>query len=145
MLCPDCLLNYKQNTLAKLKDKDTISINFQSQGCFHATFLKILISKEADDYVAQLYKVNWNYITKKKKTTIQFRGDSLLKTATLTNKNIQDFIRFENELNFANTGGCTTTDWYDIKSKYLNIKKTDGGCSWNGFYFLRKSFFGDED
>lgn len=139
------MLDYSQNTLSKLQDKDTIAINFHSQGCFHTTVSKILISKQGDNYSARLYDVNWGYVTKKKKTTMQVRGDSLLKTVTLTTKNIQDFIRFENEINFVNDGGCTTTDWYDIKSKYLNIKATDGSCIWDGFYYLRKSFFGDKE
>jgi hypothetical protein len=145
ILCPDTLLDYSQNTLSRLQDKDTISINFHSQGCFHTTFSKILISKQDDKYLARLYNVNWGYVTKKKKTTMRNHGDSLLKTVTLTKQNVQDFIRFENELNFVTDAGCTTTDWYDIKSKYLNKKATDGSCSWNGFYYLRKSFFGDKE
>ena len=144
-LCPDTLLDYPQNTLAKLQDKDTISINFHSQGCFHTSLLKIIITKEDEKFVAKLCKVSWYYAKKKRKTTMQYRGDSTLQTVTLTNKNIRDFIRFENEINFAYDGGCTTTDWYDIKSKYLNIKATDGTCSWDGFYYLRKSFFGDKE
>jgi hypothetical protein len=143
-LYPDSLLEYSQNTLAKFQDKDIISINFHSQGCFHTTLLKIIITKEGENFAAKLCNVSWYYAKKKGKTTMQYRGDSTLQTVTLTNKNLQDFIRFENEINFAYDGGCTTTDWYDIKSKYLNIKKTDGSCSWDGFYYLRKSFFGDE-
>jgi len=145
ILCSDNLLDYPQNTLSKLQDKDTISINFHLQGCFHTTVSKILISKQGDKYLARLYDVNWAYVTKKKRTTMQVRGDRLLKTVTLTPKNIQDFIRFENEINFVFDGGCTTTDWYYIKGKYLNIKATDGSCSWDGFYYLRNSFFGDKE
>lgn len=144
-LCPDSLLDYSQNTLLKLQEKDTISINFHSQGCFHTTLSKILFSKQDDKYLARLYAVNWVYATKKKKTTMQTRGDSLIKTVSMTKQNIQDFIRFENEINFVNESGCTTTDWYAIKSKYLNIKATDGSCSWNGFYYLRKSLYGDKE
>lgn len=139
------MLDYPQNTLSKLQDKDTISINFHSQGCFHTTVSKILINKQGDDYLARLYDVNWGYVTKKKRTTMVNRGDSLIKTVTLTRQNIQDFIRFENEINFVHDGGCTTTDWYDIKSKYLNKKATDGSCGWDGFYYLRKSLFGDKE
>ncbi len=144
-LCSDSLLDYSQNTLLKLQDKDTISINFHSQGCFHTTLSKILISKQGDKYLATLYDVKWSYVTMKKKTTMQYRGDSLIKKVTMTKQNIQDFIRFENEINFVTDGGCTTTDWYDIKSAYLIKKATDGSCSWDGFYYLRKSLFGDEE
>lgn len=145
ILCPDNLLDYPQNTLSKLQDQDTIAINFHSQGCFHTTVSKILISKQGDRYLARLYDVNWGYVTKKKRTIRVNRGDSLIKSVTMTTQNIEDFNRFENEINFVNDGGCTTTDWYDIKSKYLNIKATDGSCSWNGFYYLRKSFFGNKE
>jgi len=144
-LCPDNLLDYSQNTLSKLQDKDSILIYFHSQGCFHTTVSKILLSKQGDKYFASLYDVIWGYVTKRKKTTMQFHGDSLLKTVMLTAQNIQDFIRFENELNFVTDGGCTTTDWYDIKGKFLNVKKIDGSCSWDGFYYLRKSLFGDKE
>ncbi len=144
--CPDSLSEYPQNTLSKLLDKDTISISFHSQGCFHSSTSKILISKEAGNYVASLYSPKRAYVTKLRKKTIQYQGDSLYKTVILTNKNIQDFTRFENELNFAtDDGGCTTTDWYVIKSKFLDIKKIDGSCTWRGFYFLQKSFFGVDE
>ncbi len=145
ILCPDKLLNYPQNTLSKLQDQDTIAINFHSQGCFHTTVSKILIIKQGDKYLARLYDVNWGYVPKKKRTKMVNRGDSLVKSVTMTIQNIQDFNRFENEINFVNDGGCTTTNWYDIKGKYLNIKATDGSCSWSGFYYLRKSFFGDKE
>jgi len=145
ILCPDNLLDYPQNTLSKLQDEDTIAINFHSQGCFHTTVSKILISKRGDKYLARLYDVNWSYVTKRKKTKMVNRGDSLVKTVTMTKQNIQDFYRFENELNFVNDGGCTTTDWYDIKSSYSSKKATDGSCNWDGFYYLRKSFFGDRE
>jgi hypothetical protein len=145
VLCPDVLLDYPQNTIAKLQDRDTISINFHSQGCYYSTVSRILITKKEEKYVARLYYVDWAYVMRERKTIIQYRGDSLLKTVTLTERNIADFIRFENELNFVNEGGCTTTDWYDVKGKYLNKTATDGSCRWDGFYYLRKSFFSDKE
>jgi hypothetical protein len=145
VLCPDKLLEYPQNTLAKLQDKDTISINFHSQGCFHAEVLKLTITKENDKFIARLYNASWYYVKKKGKTTMQYRDGTILKTAVMTTQNIQDFTRFENELNYARDGDCTTIDWYDIKSKYLNVKKTDGTCSWSGFYYLKKSIFGEKE
>jgi hypothetical protein len=144
-LCPDSLMDYPQNTLAKLQDQDSISINFHSQGCFHFTFLKIIITKEAENFVAKLCNISWYHANKKVKTTTQYKPNGILQTVTLTNKNLQDFKRFENELNFENDGYCTTTDWYDIKCKYLTIKRTDGSCRWDGFYYLQKSFFGDKE
>lgn len=145
-LCPDKLVDYKQHTLAKLRDNDTIAINFQSLGCFHSAAFKIVIRKRSDRFLAGLYTVNLDYETAEDGKILYYREDSLVKEVSLTDENIQDFIRFENEINFINDKGrCTTTDWYIIKSKYLDIKATDGSCRWNGFYFLRKSFFGDEE
>lgn len=144
-LCPDSLLDYSQNTLSKLRDRDTISINFHSQGCFHTTVSKMVIGKHKDDYFAKLYHVDWDYVTHKKKTTVKFLGDSLLQTVTLTPQHIQAFIRFENELNLVTKGGCTTTDWYEVQSKFLQKKAIDGSCCWRGYHFLQKALFGDEE
>jgi hypothetical protein len=141
----DYVVWYNQNTLAKLQDKDTISINYNSQGCFHTSLSKIIIIKESNGFVAKLYNVNGDNIFEERNDPFHVNSDSLLKTVILTKKNIKDFIRFENELNFVTDGGCTTTDKYEIKSAYLNIKKTDGKCRWSGFYFLRDSFFGKKE
>ncbi len=143
-ICPDKLVEYKESVLAQFQDKDTISINFHSQGCFHTDVQKLVITKENDKFIARLYNVSWYYVKKKGKTIMQYRDGAILKTVTMTSQNIEEFTRFENELNYARDGGCTTTDWYDVKSKYLNIKKTDGSCTWNGFYYLSKSLFGEK-
>lgn len=145
ILCPDALLEYSQNTLSKLQDSDTISINFHSQGCFHTTVSKMIIGKQKDNYFARLYHVDWDYVTHKKKTTLKILGDSLLQTVTLTPQHIQDFTRFENELNFVTKGGCTTIDRYEVQSKFFHNKVIDGSCSWHGYHFLRKALFGDEE
>lgn len=142
-ICFDSLLYYPQNTLMKLQDKDTISIGFHSQGCFGGNNARIVITKKLDEFIATLFYVETEYAVKNKKTyTRKERPTS--KSIVLTEKNIKDFVRFENELNFAKNGGCTTTDKYNIKGKYLTVQKTDGNCRWNGFYNLRKSFFGDQ-
>jgi hypothetical protein len=142
-ICFDTLLSYKQNTLKKLQDKDTISISLHSQGCFGGDKMRIVITKKMDEFTATLFYTETDYVVKSKKTYSR-KERSASKSIVLTEKNIKDFIRFENELNFVRDGGCTTTDEYSIKSKYLNVQKTDGNCSWDGFYILRKSFFGDQ-
>jgi hypothetical protein len=142
-ICFDRLLNYTQNTLKKLKDNDTISIAFHSKGCFGGENLRIVITKKMDEFIATLFYTETDYVVKSKKTYSR-KERSASKSIVLTEKNIKDFVRFENELNFAKDGGCTTTDEYSIKGKYLSIQKTDGNCNWDGFYILRKSFFGDQ-
>jgi hypothetical protein len=140
-ICLDELSEYPQNTLTRLNNSDTISIAFHSLGCFGGDDERIVITKMQDQFIATIYYMDRKYIKTKK--GIYFDKEKAVSTSTvLTNKNISDFIRFENELNFARDGGCTTTDNYVIRSKYLNIEKTDGSCTWDGFYALRRSFFG---
>jgi hypothetical protein len=144
-ICHDQLITYPQNTLSKLQDKDSISIYFRTQGCFHWSASRIVITKQADRYLASLYMVNWELAMKQKMPSLQDSTTGLVKTVELNPQHLLDFIRFENELNFVREGGCTTTDWYVIESKYLNKQATDGSCDWRGFYHLSKAFFGEKD
>lgn len=142
-ICHDQLITYPQNTLTKLQDKDSISIYFRTQGCFHWSASRIVITKQADLYLASLYMVNWELATKQNKPDLQDSTTGLVKTVELNPQHLLDFIRFENELNFVRQGGCTTTDWYVVESKYLNKQATDGSCDWRGFYHLTKALFGE--
>ena len=141
----DSLPGYRGNTLSKLEDKDTISIYFQSFGCFHATASKIVINKQDGKYYASLYDVRSEYTAANTFSTLESRSDSLLKTVALSKMNIDDFIRFERGLGVVRDCGCTTIDSYQFRSKYRNVDRTDGSCSWRGFNFLRKSFFGSTE
>jgi hypothetical protein len=142
-LCMDKLSSYPQNTLVKLQDKDTISISFFSMGCFHMNVMKVLITKEADRFIAQLYKVSTFVPETRKRSQQLVFGQVPVKTVYMTQQHIDDFNRFENELKYATDQGCTTTDTYEIKSRDLNMKRTDGSCSWRGFHYFAKSVFGD--
>jgi hypothetical protein len=148
VLYPDVVIDYPQNTLAKLRNKDTISINYNSYGCFHTDGNILIITKKKDLYIAKLYTEYcpfFSYNSKKDKYKFLGINKSLIKSAIMTPENIKEFIRFENELNYAEDGGCTTIDYYEIASKYLNIKKRDGSCAWNGFYYLKASIFGKQE
>ena len=144
-ICADSMPDYSLNTLSELRDRDTISIHFSSRGCFNYEVRKLTITKEGNQYTARLYYVSPYYVKKKGRYTIRYGADSLINTVTLTEANMLSFTRFENELNFVTDGGCTTTDSYDVKSPYRNVKKTDGSCQWNGFYYLRQSIFGEKN
>lgn len=120
-----------------------MSICFHSESCFGGDNARIVITNKIDEFIATLFYTETEYVVKNKKFYgIKERPAS--KSIVLTEMNIKDFVRFENELNFAKNGRCTTTDKYSIKGKYLNVRKTDGTCTWDGFYYLRKSFFDDE-
>jgi hypothetical protein len=133
---------FEQNSLSKLQENDTLSLSFHSQGCFHSTVYKLLIIKENNQLRAELYQPAWQVEATKKKA--RKNTDILISQNTLTEKQQQDFIKFENELaNLKSDLGCTTTDAYELKSKYGQTQKSDGSCSWRGFYSLKHSFFND--
>ncbi len=142
IICPDSLSGYPQNTLMRLQNEDTISIGFDSQGCSGGESVRIVITKKVNEFIATIFYVEREYVEKNGKTYLG-KEKPTSKSIVLTENNIKEFIRFENELNFARDGGCTTTDKYKINGKYLTVQKTDGNCRWNGFYYLRKSFFSD--
>ena len=120
-------------------------LNFHSESCFGSRAMKVVIIKVSEKLIAKLYEISQNYRVKKHKISFTSKTISLLKTVELTDTNINDFVKFENELQFVKGTGCTTTDWYDLQSKDLNIKREDGTCMWSGFYYLKKSIFGEID
>jgi len=67
----------------------------------------------------------------------------LLKAKKLSDKDVLAFIAFENELRKARNAGCTTQDYYSVRSKYWSCQVQDGSCSWGGFYTLKVSLFGE--
>ncbi|GEM_PF-767905 len=140
LACADKLLNYPQNTLATLVQNDSLVIRYTSIGCFSWDNKKLVITKEKDQFVAKLYNATSYQEKIKKKYVRKYWDGDLLSTVTLTENNLKDFIRFENELNAIKNDGCTTTDIYEIISKRGTIERVDGSCNWRGFNYLLKSF-----
>jgi hypothetical protein len=128
-LCPDELTDYSFNSLSALKDNESITVSFYSSGCFHKERETLIITRHNNKFIAELKTENY----KETKT----------RSVTLNQKAIEAFKRFENEIRqVEDSYGCTTVDTYEIISKSWTIKRTDGGCAWDGFYFLKKAFFG---
>jgi hypothetical protein len=122
-----------KNTLAQLQENDSIVIKDHIVGCFANTTEKIVIVKQKGKFIA-------SYFTNKngKMKMVEKRE----RTAVLTNENIEDFIRFENELNYLRErDNCTTSETYEVSSKYWNVKKVDGSCDWFGLDHLKKKLF----
>ncbi len=140
-LCPDQLESYPQNTLSLLRNNDSIVINVHSSGCFFGVKERLVIIKMEDRFIAKLYFVSRLGTMLIKPAGGTVADNSLINERILDEKTIKDFIRFENELNFEREWRCSSSDTYDIKSKHLNIKITDGSCTWDGFYYLKQSFF----
>jgi len=123
-LCPDSLTSYPDNTLVRLRDKDSLVIDVQITGCFNYNKKRLVICCKGQQLEAAYYKNKWL-------------------TKTLTRDNVSQFIRFENELQHVRDHDCTTTCYYIIKSKYLTLNKTVGDCSWGGFFTLTTAWFGE--
>lgn len=122
-LCPDSLTSYPDNTLARLQDKDSLVIDVQIIGCFGGGMHRLVIRCKGRQLEATYFK-------------------GRLITKTLTPDNVAQFIRFENELQHVQDLDCTTTCYYNIKSKYLTLDKKVGDCSWGGLFTLTTAWFG---
>lgn len=145
-LCPDRLLEYPHNTLAHLQDKDSLIISYTSQGCFHYASAQIIFCKKGDRILACLHDSEWEVRRKPKNSRPAAKAPvSGYPEVVLRPQDIEAFIRFENELNFARNEFCTTVDTYEWKQKDEVLRKTDGGCTWFGFRFLEGAIFGDRD
>jgi hypothetical protein len=99
-----------------LKNGEEYSIQVSSQGCFHSTDEKIIITRKVDKYY-----LNYGATNK-----------------LLNNADIKAIRKFEIELNYMESFGCTTSDTYVVKYKKKEVKISDGSCSWNGDYYLKK-------
>lgn len=122
-----------RNTLAQLQEKDSIVIKDHIVGCFANITEKIVIIKQKGKLIARYYSNKNGKMKMLKKPE---------KTTILTRENVEDFIRFENELNYLQeSNNCTTTETYTFSSKYWNVKKVDGSCEWWGLDHLRKKLF----
>jgi hypothetical protein len=131
-LCPDELMDYSLNSLSVLKQNETIEVSFASSGCFHQNREILIITRKGKEFIAKL-------------TTKTYKKTKM-KSAILNQEAIDAFKRFENEIRqVEDSYGCTTVDTYTISSKSWRIKRTDGGCAWDGFYFLKKAFFGNPE
>lgn len=91
----------------RLEFEDFYNITIQSVGCFHNTARTIKISKEENDLVAIL-------------------GEDRIKLNSLK---ISALRRFEKQLQFMPTGGCTTVDTYIIKFGRETLIYKDDTCT----------------
>ena len=121
----DELAEYPENSIARLKENESITLSFRESGCFVDFKETLKITKGKAAFIASLHS---------EKGTKNVQLDSL---------QLEAFKRFENELeHIKNSGFCTTRDYYTLKLKSKTIEKQDGSCTWNGYYFLKRSFFG---
>lgn len=111
------------SVIDRLKENESYHIIMSSQGCFHFTNDTLMISRSNNVFTAKMG----------------------LKTKTLTQENIKAVRQFEYELdNIGGDNGCTTVDNYTILYKKEKKQVEDGGCAWNGDYYLKQSLFGEK-
>lgn len=129
-LCPELLVSYPENTLSRLVNKESLSVDYHSIGCFNNSLERLTITRSNGQLEARLYGEG------RKKHL-------LIRQKKLNEKDIRSFVAFENELRIARKDGCTTRDYYSIRSKYWTCQVEDGSCSWRGFYTLKALLFGE--
>lgn len=145
MVCLDELTSYPQNSLAKMYHGDTLSMIAYISGCFVSEGMKLVIVKNHDSYLAELYDIKHTYNSKKK--DYYYTEIYKYKTFTMQDSQIEAFVKLENVLNYSKSNCSTNSVRYIINSKVLTIDKLDGLCNrdWSGGYsYLRYCVFGDE-
>jgi len=125
-ICEDKFKEYELKTSVEesIKNKNKWTLSFSSIGCFHQEKESIELTHKKGKVFA-IHKVN-----EKKKNKIK-----------LTQTKIKSLIVFEKKLKLMNRpdGGCTTSDYYTIKSEIENYEITDSSCLWSGFHYLKKN------
>jgi len=100
-------------------------INYDFQGCFGGGKSSLLIYDSDTAIIAKLEEP----------------GKAILK-AKLSQAQIDTFQIFIRELKkLREESGCTTTSNYTVIYHNEVIRKTDGGCDWNGFDKLKDCLF----
>lgn len=114
-------LSNNQETISfieSLQNGEGYSIEITSIGCFHGKRQTIIVSKEADEFTAQL-------------------GENII---NLTPSDINTIKSFEIELRALEMGGCTTVDTYVLGYQGQTYRTSDGTCSWFGYRKIMKLF-----
>jgi hypothetical protein len=138
-ICLDKLDKEPLNALTRIKDGDSLVINFSSRGCFHYSSEQLIIVRNKNGFIAIF---DYDYLDTA--ATVDKRQHKLL-LRTMGPAHIAAFTRFENELQFTNDGGCTTTDYYEIIAGNEPMRKySDGSCSWRGFYYLKQALLKED-
>jgi len=141
-LCPDSLISYPENTLAKLKDKESLTITYQATSCFGQKTEKINITRLNGRLTVRYYGDSIEYYLKGDSVHSRYRNNILLHRKIFTPEDSLAFIGFENELRMARNAKCTTQEYYTVKSKYWNAQIQDGTCMWGGYFRLKIAWFG---
>jgi len=136
--------DHLENTLAKLKDHEQLSIVYNTIGCFHHARYKLVVTRIDKNWEAEIYESQDDLLGYSGHFYYMFDdGYLFLKRKVLTPGDLKTFRQFETELRKIDQSFsfCTTMDHYEVKSNYYNARVRDGNCNWNGFWSLKKSWF----
>jgi hypothetical protein len=123
-ICPDELSEYPVNSLSLLNKNESLQLIFKSTSCMVDADERVTIVRKAGYFVATL------------------KCQDYKRSVTLSNQQVAEFTRFENELRHIPAGGGSTTqDYYTLRSKTGIYRKRDGNSNWEGYYFLKHSLF----
>ena len=107
-----------QTIVNSIQNGESYSIKVASLGCFHFDVDSMVIRKSDETYFLLFNK----------------------KEKRLSNEDLIVIQHFEIELNYiALPGGCTTSTHYFLNYNQQEKYVVDDNCSWNGFYYLKKS------
>ena len=127
------------NTLDKIKDGDSIVINFSTRGCYYISpGERLTIVNNKNNFIATLYEEHLDTSTQ----ALVWRYTLRCK---MTPGHQAAFKRFENELRVIKEDRCSDVDYYEIivgggPKREFN----DGSCLWAGFYHLKRSLLKKE-
>ncbi len=139
-LCIDSAKSYKHNTLSKLKGNDRLVVAYTSLSCGGYRRDRLIVRKKGSQFIATIYTLILDFDHRRPLEDIPVLGRRLLGEIVLTDKQIEGFTRFENELRLNHDGGCTTSDSYKVTSKYFNGHFIDDSCEWYGFAIIEGYF-----
>lgn len=117
---------YKEATRLPENDEANIvaTIDYKMRGCFGGDTCKLVIIDLNGQRSAILKSQSGRWITE------------------LDSNKMQSYEQFVHELKTVEFGAlCTIQTTYTVQTKQEKLERTDGGCSWNGFYVLSNALF----
>ena len=117
------------SSCSNLNKGEIAKVNHSFSGCFGSETNKLTVYKESGSTFAKL----------------EING-KVVRDIKLSTEQIETFNTFVDELSkLKEKEGCTTVEEYVVYTKSGTIRRTDGGCSWNGFSSLERGIFGSRE
>lgn len=132
-LCLDELEEYPVQSLATLKEGDSIVLNSRFSACFSWSEEKMIIMRHGDRYHVRFIPVA------RGKVATSDSSWNRVESRLLTAEQMKAFTRFENELMKLGTNRCEGLVSYRLLVPGKITEYTDRDCVWNGYTYLKKT------